>query len=74
MILEEKYKDFLLKNRKILTELFEGRIKDLTNLLINEDDEKKQSKITMMLRETKFWLDSVKISNKEDKMDKTNFI
>lgn len=74
MILEEKYKDFLLKNRKILTELFEGRIKDLTNLLINEDDEKKQGKITMMLRETKFWLDSVKISNKEDKMDKTNFI
>lgn len=59
MILNDKQKNFIIKNREALQSLFLSRIEEMKEEMVNEDNEEKTKAVKLLIREFKIWLKDI---------------
>ena len=67
MILTDKQKLFIKSNRQILRELFKGRILELQDQALIEEDDQQRLKMMDLAKELLRWIRDIKIVEDEGK-------
>ena len=70
MKLTDNEKAFIKDHREVLSALFQKRVEDLKEEMLQEDDEKERNKIRELVLEFKRWLRDVKITTEEKEIKK----
>ena len=74
MIYDKKEKSFIKANREILASLFNKRIEELKNKMVDEEDEIIRNRQRELAKELRFWLQDISIFKKEKKAKRDDFV